>query len=169
MEGLGERFETATLWSTFFGVEHRATKCNDVVGRWGEGECAEDRRWTDGGVDEVVRIRNLHGGTAEVVPKVATGADQRVLEVQVNMEGYSKRAADKASAEVEVTARAMRQMASVKWLVEGCGEAEIVETAQCSLGGGKGDLPAIEEGIPAEDGATSRDSSSSGRLVCVDG
>jgi hypothetical protein len=88
VEGLEERFEIATLRSAFFGMEHRATKCNAVVGRWGGGEWAEDRRWTDGGVEEVVRIRDLHEGTAEEVPKVATGADQRALGVQVNMEGY---------------------------------------------------------------------------------
>ena len=34
VEGLEERFEIATLWSAFFGMEHRATKCNAVVGRW---------------------------------------------------------------------------------------------------------------------------------------
>ena len=70
MEGLEERFEIATLWSAFFGMEHRATKWNAVVGRWGEGEWAEDRRWTDGGVGEVVRVRDLHAyeGTAEKVP-----------------------------------------------------------------------------------------------------
>ena len=123
VEGLEERFEIATLWSAFFGMEHRATKCNATVGRWGEGEWAEDKRWTDGGVEEVVRIRDLHEGTAEEVPKVATGADQRALGVQVNMEGYWKGAAEKASAEVEVTARAIRQMPAVKSLVERCGKA----------------------------------------------
>ena len=35
VEGLEERFEITTLWSAFFGMEHRATKCNAVVGRWG--------------------------------------------------------------------------------------------------------------------------------------
>jgi hypothetical protein len=85
VEGLEERFEIATLWSAFFGMEHRATKCNAVVGRWGGGDWAEDKRWTDGGIQEVVRIRDLHEGTAEEVPKVATGADQRALGVQVNM------------------------------------------------------------------------------------
>ena len=38
---------------------------------------AEDKRWTDGGLKEVVRIKDLHEGTEEEVPKVATGADQR--------------------------------------------------------------------------------------------
>ena len=38
VEGLEERFEIATLWSTFWGMEHGATKCNAVVGRWGGGE-----------------------------------------------------------------------------------------------------------------------------------
>jgi ribonuclease HI len=123
VEGLEERFEIATLWSAFFGMEHRATKCNAVVGRWSGGEWAEDKRWTDGGVQEVVRIRDLHEGTAEEVPKVATGADQRALGVQVNMEGYWKGAAEKAKAEVEVTARAIRQMPAVKSLVERCGKA----------------------------------------------
>ena len=33
VEGLEERFEIATLWSAFFGMEHRATTCNAVVGR----------------------------------------------------------------------------------------------------------------------------------------
>ena len=98
--GLEERFEIATLWSAFFGMEHRATKCNAVVGRWGDGEWAEDRSWTEGGAEEVVRIRDLHADTAEKVPKVATGADKRALGVQVNMEGYWKGAAEKASAEV---------------------------------------------------------------------
>ena len=82
------------------GLHSLGTKCNAVVGRWGKGEWAEDRRWTDGGVEEEVRIRDLHEGTAEKVPKVATGADQRALGVQVNMEGYWKGAAEKASAEV---------------------------------------------------------------------
>ena len=81
VEGLEERFEIATLWSAFFGMEHRATKCNAVVGRWGKAEWAEDRRWTDGGLEEVVRIRDLHEGTEEAVPKVETGADQRALGV----------------------------------------------------------------------------------------
>ena len=40
VEGPEERFEIATLWSAFFGMEHRATKCNAVVGRWGVGEWA---------------------------------------------------------------------------------------------------------------------------------
>ena len=118
-----ERFEIATLWSAFFGMEHRATTCNAVVGRWSGGEWAEDKRWTDGGVQEVVRIRDLHEGTAEEVPKVATGADQRALGVQVNMEGYWRGATEKAKAEVEVTARAIRQMPAVKSLVERCGKA----------------------------------------------
>ena len=73
VEGLEERFEIATLWSPFFGMEHRATKCNAVVGRWSEAEWAEDRRWIEGGVKEVVRIKDLLEGTAEGVPKVATG------------------------------------------------------------------------------------------------
>ena len=42
-------------------------------GRWSEPEWAEDRRWIEGGVKEVVRIKDLHEGTAEEVPKVATG------------------------------------------------------------------------------------------------
>ena len=123
MEGLGERFGIATLWSAFFGMEHRATKCNAVVGRWGVGEWAEDKRWTDGGVEEVVRIRDLHEGTAEEAPKVATGADQRALGVQVNTEGYWEGATEEASAEVEMTARAIRQMPAVKSPVEGCEKA----------------------------------------------
>ena len=90
VKGLEERFEIATLWFAFFGVEHRATKCTAVVGRWSEAECqwAEDKRWTDGGLKKVVRVKDLHDGTEEEVPKVATGADQRALRVQVNMEGY---------------------------------------------------------------------------------
>ena len=39
------------------------------------------------------------------------------------MEGYWKGAAEKASAEVEVTARAIRQMPAVKSLAERCGKA----------------------------------------------
>ena len=66
------------------------------------------RAGQDGGVEEVVRIRDLHEGTAEEVPKVAAGADQRALGVQVNMEGYLKGAAEQVSAEVEVTTRAIR-------------------------------------------------------------
>ena len=90
MERLEERFEIATLWSAFFGIEHKATECNVVVGRWGVGEWAEDKRWADGGVEEVVRIRDLHKGTAEEMSKVVTCADQRALEVQVNMEGCNR-------------------------------------------------------------------------------
>ena len=95
----------------------------------------------------------------------------------MNMEGYWSGATDKASAEVEVIARAIRQMPSVKSLVERCGKAvgwqrllyrlrllsapekEAREICQ----------PATEEGISAGDGAAPRDSSSSSRLVCVDG
>ena len=75
-----------------------------------------------GGLEEVVRIRDLHEGTEEEVPKVEAGADQRALGVQVNMEGCWSGAMKKAGAEVEVTARAIRQMPSVKSLVEMCGK-----------------------------------------------
>ena len=77
-------------------------------GRWSEAEWAEDKRWTDGGLKEVVGIKDLHEGTEGLgeVPKVATGADQRALGVQVNMEGCWSGAVQKAGAEVEVTARA---------------------------------------------------------------
>ena len=34
----------------------------------------------------MVKIKDLHKGTEEEVPKVETGADQRALGVQVNME-----------------------------------------------------------------------------------
>ena len=82
---------------------------------------------------------------------------------------------EKAGAEVEVTARAIRQMPSVKSLVEGCGKAVgwhlkaaiQGEAAKCTRGGGEEDLPAIEEGIPTGDGAASRDSSCGGRILCV--
>jgi hypothetical protein len=107
VSGLEERFEIATIWSAFFGVEHRATKCNAVVGRWSKAEWVEDRMWTEGGLKEVVRIKNLHEGTEEEVPKVEAGADQRALGVQVNMEGSWGGAMEKAGAEVEVTARAI--------------------------------------------------------------
>ena len=123
VKGLEERFEIATLWSAFFGMEHRATKCNATVGRWSKAEWAEDKRWTEGGLEEVVRIKDLHEGTVEEVPKVETGADQRALGVQVNMEGCWSGAMQKAGAEVEVTARAIRQMPSVRSLVEMCGKA----------------------------------------------
>ena len=33
VKGLDERFEIAIVWSAFFGMEHRATKCNAMVGR----------------------------------------------------------------------------------------------------------------------------------------
>ena len=33
VEGPEERFEIATLWTAFLGIEHRATKFNAVVGR----------------------------------------------------------------------------------------------------------------------------------------
>ena len=82
VEGLEERFMIATLWSAFFGMEHRATKCNAVVGRWQGGEWAEDKRWAEGCEQEVVKIHDPHEGTTEVVPSVATGADQRALGVQ---------------------------------------------------------------------------------------
>ena len=39
----------------------------------------------------MVRIKDLHEGTEEEVPKVETGADQRALGVQVNMEGSRRR------------------------------------------------------------------------------
>ena len=66
----------------------------------------------------MVRIKDLHEGTEEEVPKVETGADQRALGVQVNMGGWWGGALEKAGAEMEVTARAIRQMPSVKPLVE---------------------------------------------------
>ena len=120
-----ERFEIATLWFVFFGIEHRATKCNAVVGRSSKAdhEWAEDRRWTEGGLKEVARIKDLHEGTEEEVPKVEIGADQMALGVQVNMEGSRCGAMEKAGAEVEVTARAIRHMPSVKPLVEMCSKA----------------------------------------------
>jgi hypothetical protein len=34
-----------------------------MVGRWSKAEWAEDRRWADGGMEEVVRIKDLHKGT----------------------------------------------------------------------------------------------------------
>ena len=52
-----------------------------------------------------------------------TGADKRALGVQVNMEGSWSGAMEKAGAEVEVTARAIRQMPSGKPLVEMCSKA----------------------------------------------
>ena len=50
VKGLEERFEIATLGSAFFGMEHRATKFNAVVGRGSKAEGAEYRRWTVGGL-----------------------------------------------------------------------------------------------------------------------
>jgi hypothetical protein len=94
-----------------------------VVDRWSKAEGAGDRRWTDGRLEEVMKIRDLHEDTEEEVPKVATGADQRALGVQVNMEGCWSGAVEKAGAEMEVSARAIRQMPSVKSLVERCGKA----------------------------------------------
>ena len=123
MKVLEERFEIATLWSDFFGVEHRATKCNAVVGRWSNAEWAEDMRWTDGGMRGVVGIKDLQKGTEEEVPKVETGAGQRALGVQVNVKGCWSGDVKKAGAEVEVAARAIRQMPTVKPLVEMCGKA----------------------------------------------
>ena len=96
MNGPEERFKIATLWSVFFGMEHRVTKCNAVVGRRSKAEWAEDRRWTDGGLEEVVKIKDLHKGTDEEVTKVKTGAGQRAPGVQVNMEGCWSGAVGKA-------------------------------------------------------------------------
>ena len=101
VEGLEERFEIATFWSAFFGMEHRASKCNAVVhvGRWGEGEWAEDRRWS-GGL-KVGRRKRSESGTCmraqlRRYPRWQLhGADQRALGVQVNMEGYWSGAADR--------------------------------------------------------------------------
>ena len=50
-------------------------------GGGGKAEWAEDRRWTDGGLEEVVKIRDLHADTEEEAPKVETGValpDERV-------------------------------------------------------------------------------------------
>ena len=74
----------------------------------------------------MVRIRDLHDDTAERVPKVATGADQRALGVQVDMEGYWKGATKKASAEVD----AIYKVDAISQIVGGemwedCGVAEI--------------------------------------------
>ena len=77
----------------------------------------------EGGLKEVVRIKDLHEGTEEEVPKVEIGADRRALGMQVNMEGNWSGAMEKAGAEVEVTARDIRQMPSVKPLVEMCSKA----------------------------------------------
>ena len=52
-----------------------------MVDRWDGGGWAEGKRWIDGGIEEVARIRDLHEGTAEEVPKVASGANQRALGV----------------------------------------------------------------------------------------
>ena len=41
VKGLEKRFEIATLWSAFFGMEHMATKCNAVVGGWSKAEWTE--------------------------------------------------------------------------------------------------------------------------------
>ena len=70
-----------------------------------------------------MRIRGLHKGTEEGVPKVETGADQRALVVRVNTEGCWNGAVANTAAEVEVTARSIRQMPSAKSLVERCGTA----------------------------------------------
>ena len=78
-------------------MEHRATKCNAVVGRWSKAKWTEDRRWIVGGVEEVVRIKDLHEGTEEEVLKVETGSGQRALGVQVNMEGLAPGTAGTAS------------------------------------------------------------------------
>ena len=112
------RFEIATLWSAAFGMEHKATKCNAMIGRWSKTEWAEDRRWNVGGLEEVARINGLHEGTKEAVPKVATWADERALRVQMSMEGHWGDVVEEAGAEVEVTARTIRQMPSAKSLVE---------------------------------------------------
>ena len=94
-----------------------------MVGRWSKAEWTEDRRWNVGGFEEVMRVNDLHNDTKETVPKVATGADQRALGVQVNMEGHWDGAAEKTAAEVKVTARAIRQIPSAKSLAERCGKA----------------------------------------------
>ena len=67
-------------------------------------------------------------------------------------------------------------MSAVKSLVERCGKAVgwqrllyMLKLLSVPEGGGKEDLPSSEEGFLAEDGTASRDSSSSSRLVCVDG
>ena len=61
VQGFEERFKIATLWSASFGTEHLlATKCNAVVGRCQEGKWAKDRRRTNSGMEEVVRIYYLH-------------------------------------------------------------------------------------------------------------
>ena len=65
---------------------------------------------------------------------------------------------EKAGAEVEVTARAIRQIPSVKPLVEMCSRAVgwqrlLYRTKLLSVSGEEEeDMPATEEGIPAEDG-----------------
>ena len=61
-----------------------------MVGRWSKAEWAEDWRWAEGGLVEVVGpgAKGLHEDTGGEVPKVATGADQRALGVQVDMEGH---------------------------------------------------------------------------------
>ena len=60
LKGLEERFEIATLWSAFFEMEHRASKCNAVVGRRSKAEWVEGRRWTNGGLVGEVKIRDLY-------------------------------------------------------------------------------------------------------------
>ena len=89
-----------------------------MVERWSEAGWAEGRRWAEGVVEEVVRVKGLHEGTAWGVSKVATGADQRALGVQVDMEGYWGGAVEGAGAKVRVAARATKQIPSVESLVE---------------------------------------------------
>ena len=59
-------------------------------------------------MEGVVGVKELHEGTTEEVPKVATGVDQRTLGVQVHMKGYWSGAVQKAGAEVGMAARAIR-------------------------------------------------------------
>ena len=70
-----------------------------------------------------MRIKDLHEGREEEMPKVETTTDQRTLGVQVDIEWCWSGDVEKAGAEVEATARAIRQMPSVKPLVEMCNKA----------------------------------------------
>ena len=95
--------------------------------------------------------------------------------MQMNIEVCWSGAVEKAGAGVEVSARAISQMPSVKslhggevWKGSWVAEAVIQDdAAECARGGGEEDMPATEEGVHSEDGAVSRDSSGSSRLLCM--
>ena len=109
VEGLEERFETAALWGAFFGLVNRVSKCGASVARFTEAADANDKvMMRQEEMNVAVLVRDEFTGAAAGVPMVDPYGDCRALGVQVSMAMYPDAAIAKATAEADVTARALR-------------------------------------------------------------